>query len=129
MNLSSSHTAIQDLLKRYFDGLYHADSKALVEVFHPDARYINTVSETYCNLSVSEYFRILDERVPPAANGEQRRDNILSIEIGGQNLAFAKVTMTMMERDYIDFLTLIFDTGRWSIITKVFHYQPTTQGE
>jgi len=67
--------------------------------------------------------------VPPAANGEQRRDKILSIEVGGQNLAFAKVTMTMLERDYIDFLTLIFDKGSWSIITKVFHYSPTTQGE
>lgn len=115
-------TAIAEVLEGYFDGLFHADSTRLARVFHPDARYVNTVEGDYMNYSMAEYFAIVDKRQSPASQGHARQDQILSIEFGSPHMAFAKVTMTMMGRDYLDFLTLSRDSNGWRIITKVFTY-------
>lgn len=129
MITSQPYEAILTLLETYFEGLHHADSAMLATVFHPRAQYVSAVPGDHRILSFPEYREILDERVPPASTGEARKERILSIETGGPTLAFAKVQMTMMGRDYTDFLTLIFDQGRWAIMAKIFHYQVTDQGD
>ncbi len=127
MNQHQELAAIADVLEGYFDGLFHADSARLAKVFHPDARYVNTVEGDYMNYSMAEYFAIVDKRQSAASEGKRRQDQILSIEFGSPRMAFAKVTMTMMGRDYLDFLTLSRDNNGWRIITKVFTY--TVRGE
>jgi len=116
-----------DVLERYFDGLYHANSKKLASVFHPDARYINTADGDYMNYSMPEYFAVIDQRKSPAEKGEERLDNIISIEFGNARMAFAKVSMTMLGRHYLDFLTLTFDEGQCLIMSKVFSYTQQIQ--
>ena len=115
-------TDIAGVLGNYFDGLYYADSKKLAAVFHPDARYINVNDGDYMNYSMAEYLAVIDERTPPAENGEARLDKILSIEFGNSRMAFAKLSMHMLGRQYLDFLTLTFDDGQWRIMSKVFSY-------
>ena len=119
--------AVVGVLDTYFDGLYHADSKKLATVFHPDARYVNTVEGDYMNYSLTEYFDIVDGRVAAANSGELRSDRVISIEFGGPRMAFAKVAMTILSREYLDFLTLTVDSNRWQIISKVFSYTTKTQ--
>lgn len=111
----------------YFDGLHHADTARLAGVFHGEARYVNATAGDYMNHTMDEYFAIVDQRTPPVENGAVRRDHIVSIEFGGAEMVFVKATMTMMGRDYLDFLTLIHDDGRWQIISKVFSYTPTSK--
>lgn len=129
MTSARTHEAILALLETYFEGLHQADSAMLATVFHPHAQYVSAVPEDYRVLSFPEYQQILDQRVSPASAGEIRRERIISIETGAYNLAFARVEMTMMGRDYIDFLTLIFDQDRWAIMAKIFHYDMTNQGD
>jgi len=117
---------IVSVLQTYFNGLYHADSQQLALVFHADARYVNTAKDDYVNYSRSEYFEVVDRRQSPASKNELRADKIMSIAFGGENMAFAQVQMSMMGRDYTDFLTLILAQGRWQIIAKVFDYKPQT---
>lgn len=126
MNTDTAHRAILGLMQTYFDGLYHADTKRLGEIFHPDARYVNTVDGHRTNLSVPEYFALVDARTPPSQTGQVRRDRVLAIQIGGPNMAFARVEMAMMGRVYTDFLTLVFDRDRWWILAKVFHFDSET---
>jgi hypothetical protein len=122
--MNKSHiTEITTVLTHYFEGLYKADTKILSKVFHPDARYINTLSDEYMNLSILEYFSIVDERISPAENNESRNDRIISIELESSYMAFAKAKMTMMGREYLDYLTLIKHEDQWNIVSKVFHYQ------
>ena len=118
---------VVEVLERYFDGLYYANSKKLASVFHPDARYINATDGDYMNYSMSEYFEVVDQRSPPAENGQERLDNIISIEFGNARMAFAKVSMCMFGRHYLDFLTLTFDDGQWRIMSKVFSYTQQIQ--
>ncbi len=116
--------AINTVIEAYFLGLYHADSKTLSDVFHPDARYVNTCDGDYMNHSMQEYFTIIDQRASPASIGEDRAEKILSIHLGGARMAFVKLTMTMFGREYLDFLTLTYDHLGWRIISKVFTYTP-----
>lgn len=115
---------IVQMMKTYFDGLYQADSKALANVFHPDARYVNALQGDYMNRSMPEYFTVVDGRVPPAHTGDERDDQILSIKFGVNRMAFVEAQMTMSGRVYFDYLTLIFDDGEWRIIAKVFSSAP-----
>lgn len=124
----NTYQNIVEIMKIYFDGLYHAESKILANVFHPDARYVNTVDGDYMNYSRREYFDIIEQRTSPASQGELCNDQILSIEFGGSHMAFVRAEMTMMGRQYIDFLTLTFDQNGWRIMSKVFTYSPQ-QGE
>ncbi len=114
---------ITAVLTHYFDGLYQADTAMLDTVFHPDAHYINTLPDEYLNLPMSEYFNIVDQRVPPASNNELRNDRIISIEVESGHMAFVKARMTMMGREYLDYLTLTNHDGQWRIMSKVFHYE------
>lgn len=129
MNSPQPHEAILALLEAYFEGLHRADSAMLATVFHPHSQYVSAVPEDYRVLSFPEYRQVLDQRVPPANTGETRRERIISIETGGDTLAFAKVEMTMMGRKYTDFLTLVFDRGHWAIMAKIFYYEMTNQGD
>lgn len=119
--------AIQSMMTLYFDGLYQADTRILAQVFHPEARYINTLPSDYLNLSVTDYFAMVEQRTPPAATKEKRHDRVIAIELGSDNMAFVKATMQMMGKDYLDYLTLIKQHDTWQIITKVFSYQAITE--
>jgi len=102
MESPKEYAAVLGIMKAYFDGLYYADTKRLVEVFHPDARYVNMIADDYMNKSLSEYFEMVDSRTPPASRGDPRQDRIFSIEFGGSKMAFVRASMTMMDREYLD---------------------------
>lgn len=118
---------VAQLMEMYFDGLYHADTKRLDKVFHPDLRYVNMIEGDYMNTSRDEYFARVDKRTPPSERGEQRQDRLFSIEFGGSKMAFVRASMTMMDREYLDFLTLTHDQYGWRIMTKIFTYIPKTK--
>lgn len=127
--MSDQHhlAAVIKLIETYFIGLYHADSKILTDVFHPDARYVNTYDGDYMNISMPQYFERIDQRSPPAKNHETRSEKIISITIDGDRMAFVKLTMTMFGREYLDLLTLTYDHHGWRIMSKVFTYIPKPQ--
>ncbi|MEW7007866.1 nuclear transport factor 2 family protein [Lentilitoribacter sp. EG35] len=122
-----AYTQVIEIMNGYFDGLYHADTKQLAKVFHPDLRYVNMIDGDYMNKSRDEYFDMVDRRTPPADRAEVRHDRIFSIEFGGTKMAFVRASMTMMDREYLDFLTLTHDHHGWRIMTKIFTYIPKTQ--
>jgi hypothetical protein len=124
MSNAQEIAAITDLMHQYFDCLYEADHIGMAKVFHPEARYINTVNGEYVNCSTQEYINILEERVPPRERGDARNDEILSIESESENMAFVKVRLTMMDREYLDYLTLYKSDNQWRIICKVFSFKP-----
>ena len=71
-----------------------------------------------------EYFTIVRDRRSPATHGQLREDQIISLELDGENMGFAKLSMTMLGRKYLDYLTLMYSDNRWQIVSKVFSYKP-----
>lgn len=112
------------LMQSYFDGLYHADSKRLREVFHPKLAYICATEGDELYLDLDTYMTRMDLREAPAKRGELRHDVILEVSFGSPRLAYVKARMTMMGRDYLDYLTLVRHDGGWRVVTKVFSYVP-----
>jgi len=123
MPTAKAHADLLAVLHRYFEGLYHADSRLLADVFHPEARYVNMTPGDHMNYALDDYFDIVDRRVSPSSQGEIRNEAILSLEFGEAHMAFVKARMTMMGRDYLDFLTLTFDDKGWRIMAKIFTYK------
>ncbi len=121
---SNNFAEVTQLMQAYFDGLYHADSSSLRKVFHPKLAYICATEGDELYLDLDSYMERVDKREAPAKRGEPRQDIILEINFGSPRLAYVKARMTMMERDYLDCLTLICHEGAWRVATKVFSYVP-----
>lgn len=114
---------VRNLLQQYFDALYASDAAALRLVMHPRAIYVCATDTELVYRTMEEYLPIVAERPSPASRNEVRRDSIDSVELAGPNTARARVRCSIGDRDFIDFLTLIRVSGRWTIISKVFHYE------
>lgn len=115
------------VMSEYFDGLYHSDTTRLARVFHPKAQYVCATEGTLTQLTMSEYFPIVDKRASPAGRGEPRADRIVSIEFAGPVTAFVRAECAIGAKHFTDFLTLIQLDGAWRIIAKVFHFDITTR--
>lgn len=115
---------IVSVLERYSDGLYRCDTSLLKTAFHPQAQYFTASDGKLLHLDMAAYFPIVEARTSPESRGEPYQFAIDSIELAGPVTAFARMRCTMLQRRYIDFLTLIQIDGEWRIIAKVFHFEP-----
>lgn len=124
-----ARSQIEARMKLYFDGLYHSDTERLAQVFAPEARYVCATGGEVINLGLDAYFPIVDRREPPAARGETRRDEIVSITMAGDSAALVIARCAIGERHFTDLLSFINAGAGWRIIAKVFHYDlvPTPQ--
>ena len=115
---------IRARMELYFDGLHHADTGRLAQVFHPAARYVCATGGELTDLGLDAYFPIVDAREPPAARGEARRDEIVSIRLAGADTALVEARCAIGERYFTDFLSFVRTADGWRIIAKVFHHEP-----
>jgi len=120
--MSNQFLDVEMVIHIYLDGLYHSDTGRLRKALHPDAHYVCATTDEFVNLSMDEYFPIVDKRPSPASLGESRQDKIVSIEFAGPNTAFVRLNCAIGNKYFTDFLTLIKTKDRWQIISKVFHY-------
>ena len=118
----ATNTDIQELMKRYFQGLYHSDSAMLRTVFHPDLTYVNATAGTYERMGLDTYMDRIDARTPPASRGDPRKEGIERIALKGDRIGSIEARMTMMGRNYQDLLTLINTDEGWRILCKVFSF-------
>ena len=118
----AENTEVQELMERYFDGLYHSDSSVLKTVFHKDLAYVNGTSGSYEFMGLDAYMKRIDGRTPPAVRGDPREELIERIALKGDRIGIVEARMTMMGRNYQDLLTLINTADGWRVLTKVFSF-------
>lgn len=121
--MNNSISEIQQLIQHYFDGLYRCDVALLSQIFHPDARYVTATETPPLILSVPEYFKIVEQRTSPESLGQERQDQITSIQILSETTAVVTLECVIAPRYFYDVLTLIYMDRQWWIISKVFHYK------
>jgi len=122
--MKHARAAIEAQMERYFDGLYHSDTERLRRVFDPAARYVCATDDEIVNLGMAEYFPIVEARQPPAARGEARRDEVVSITFAGPRTALVQAHCAIGDRYFTDFLSFIRTDDGWRIVAKVFHHEP-----
>ena len=126
MNLHPEHAPgenpgdIESVLNTYFDAIYEADHSKMAAIFHARGIYATADESPTLIRDLPTYLDVLAARESPASRGEPRRDVIESIELAGDNTARAQVRCSIGSRDFVDYLTLVREAGRWQIIAKVF---------
>lgn len=118
----SNEAEVRDLMKLYFDGLYHSRSDILRTVFHSDLAYVNGTAATYEHMGLEDYMARIDARTPPASRGDPREEVVERIEFKGNRIGIVEARMTMMGRNYQDLLTIINTDDGWRVLTKVFSF-------
>ena len=121
--MAEDFEAVTAAMAVYFDGLHHGDTARLRQVFHPAATYACATGGTLLQLSMADYFGIVDQRPSPASRGQTRQDRIVSIEFAGPVTAFVKAQCVIAPKAFTDFLSFVKLDGRWQIIAKVFHFE------
>ncbi|MEM8497790.1 MAG: nuclear transport factor 2 family protein [Pseudomonadota bacterium] len=114
-------TAITAVIEEYFDALYEASESKMGAIFHTSGVYATADESPVLIRDKPSYLNVLRQRTSPASREETRKDSIDSIEMAGENTARAIVRCSIGNSDFIDFLTLVRDEGRWQIIAKIFH--------
>jgi len=111
--------AITALLGQYFDGLHRADTALLDRIFDDEARlYAPGVRR-----SKSQWLELVANRPVPAQLGHAFAYQILSVDLSGEQ-AMAKVFCPLLGRQYLDYLSLLKEQGRWRIVAKQYADNP-----
>lgn len=125
--MTDPRTEITAQMQRYFDGLYHSDVALLEQVFHPAARYVCATGPELVDLDMPTYFAIVAGREAPAARNEARCDEIVSIALAGPATALVTAHCAIGPKFFTDYLGFIRTAEGWRIISKLFHYDLTTE--
>lgn len=114
-NTTSDLAVIEVILQGYFDGLYHGDVIKLTSLFHPDA----WLKAPGVRRSLAQWLEDVATRSTPAELNKPFLFKILSIDVV-QDQAMAKIHCPLFDFNYIDFLGLLKEEGKWKIVTKMY---------
>ena len=128
MNEPSSKSGIIDeiekVIKTYFDLLYKGDKELIETVFLPEANVSSLYNDKIVKIDLNGFRKRIAERKSPESIGEMRDDKIIMIDISSPTTAMVKVKCNILYNNYIDYLSLFKVSGKWKIISKVFHMNP-----
>ncbi len=115
MHDNDDRETIAGILDDYFDGLYRADVTSLRAIFHPDT----VLKAPGLRRSLEQWLSLVSNRDIPMATGAPYRFRVLSLDIVGEQ-AMAKLECPLFTHNYIDFLGLLKENGRWRIVNKMY---------
>lgn len=103
------------LIESYFDGLFHADTKKLRSIFHPDAE----LKAPGKRRTLETWLDDVATRAKPSDIGMPYHFKVKSIELIGEQ-AMVKVDCPLFEYQYVDFLGLLKEQQQWKIVNKMY---------
>lgn len=111
------------LAQDYFDALYEGDTQKFARIFHADARLYCIGGGNYITMDVQTYLGIVAGREAPAARGDVRHDEVLSVSIASATTAHLRVRELFAPRRFTDELLLIKDGAAWKIVAKLWDFE------
>ena len=115
---------IEKVIRIYFDLLYKGDKDLIERVFLPEASVSSLFNGKIVKIDMDGFRKRIAERQSPESIGEIRDDKIISIDIFSPTTAMVKVKCKILHNNYLDYLSLFKVSGKWKIISKVFHMNP-----
>ena len=112
---------IENVLRRYLDLLYNGDTNLIETVFLPEATVNSVADGKIVSIDMVGFRERIAGRQSPASIGEKRDDKIIMVDISSPTTAMAKVECMILKNQYTDYLSFIKVSGKWRIISKVFH--------
>lgn len=111
--------AVRTVAGNYLDGMVYADEKKLRSAFHPRAAVVGRGPGGLEWDSVDAFVAAVLRDGGPQT-GTSYFAEIISVDITG-DLAMVKLTDDYLGARYTDYLTMMCNDGRWTIIHKAFH--------
>ena len=115
---------IEKVIRTYFDLLYKGDKDLIETVFLPEANVSSLSNGKIVKIDMDGFRKRIAERKSPESIGAIRDDKIISIDMSSPTRAMVKVKCNILQNNYIDYLSLFKVSGKWRIISKVFHMNP-----
>ena len=120
-HISDNILQIENVLSRYLDLLYNGDTNLIETVFLPEATVNSVADGKIVSIDMVGFRERIAGRQSPASIGEKRYDKIIMVDISSPTTAMAKVECMILKNQYTDYLSFIKVSGKWGIISKVFH--------
>ena len=120
-HISDNILQIKNVLRRYLDLLYNGDTNLIETVFLPEATVNSVADGKIVSIDMVGFRERIAGRQSPASIGEKRDDKIIMVDISSPTTAIAKVECMILKNQYTDYLSFIKVSGKWGIISKVFH--------
>jgi hypothetical protein len=121
MNDHKETTAVLEVIKKYKEGTYNANTALLEEAFHEKAVMNGYLGPNLLMGDTKPFIDDIGGSPSMASNGDPFQGEVESIRIEG-NVASVVFSETGFRGDatLVDFFHLIKADGRWSIISKLF---------
>ena len=113
------HVAILEVVDAYCRGVHHGDIALLRAVFDPRAQLFAEMRGQAYFRSLDEYLAVVAGRQSPADLGQAFLMKPISVEVTHE-IAFARVHCPMFDHNYVDYLSLVRQEGKWKIVNKTF---------
>ena len=113
--------AIEGVIQSYLDGLHEGDAAKIASAFHPTSA-LTSISEAG-DLAITPrdvWLENVRNRPSPKQRSLPRHDEVLSIDLVGPTMAYAKLKCAIPPRFFTDYLSLLKVEGRWQVAQKVF---------
>ena len=114
-------SAIGEVVNWYFNAMYQSDGSLILKAFDEKARVVGLTDGKLQEMSVPRFAEFVAQQQPSAAASEEPFDmRIVTIDVSGGS-AMVKVADRYLDRDFIDYLSLIKVDGQWRIFNKLWH--------
>lgn len=120
MNANAEIAAIKAQTQAYFDGLYAGDADKIASVFLPSSALTQVYENDLKIVPRDEWLAAVRTRPAPKAQGLERDDLILTVDLLSPTLALVKVKCQMPPRYFTDLLNFVKLDGRWMVAQKIF---------
>jgi len=117
--------AIEQTVRRYFDGLYNSNGEDIRATFHPDAMVTGFMSDTgeMSAMNFEKFVAFVEGQTSPASAGEPCELDVVTIDIAGK-VATAKLLDRYLNIRFTDYLSLVKDDKGWRVYNKLWHAEP-----
>jgi Putative lumazine-binding len=120
MSANADIAAIKAATETYFDGLYEGDADKIASVFLPSSALTQVFGSELKIVPRDEWLNAVRNRPAPKAQGLERDDHILAIDLISDTLALVKVKCQMPPRYFTDLLNFVKLDGQWAVAQKIF---------
>jgi hypothetical protein len=112
--------ALKAATQTYLDGLYEGDADKIASVFLPSSALTQVRDGALAIVPRDEWLAAVRTRRSPQADGLERDDHILAIDVLSDTLALVKVKCQMPPRYFTDLLNFVKLDGAWRVAQKTF---------
>jgi len=113
---------IKAVIQEYFDAAYEGDGEKIAEIFNSAAHvYKRDASGNLIDMDRDAFVRLVGSKDSDKPKPDYPKfDEIISIDVTGENTAVARVRIRVKDLIFTDILCFIRLDGRWTIISKLY---------